>query len=91
MAKKEAKPHKCTIEAPRPCELATGVAFARDISEESGIPLTPKLQKVYETGSTSETQVRAALDEWKYSVPKDRRREADNLVSIVFPHAKGGR
>lgn len=79
---------KCTVEEHRPCELSTGVAFAKDISEEFGVPLTPKLKKIIATGKGTEKQVCAAIAEWQYSFPSDKRKEADWLVSATCPASK---
>lgn len=79
---------KCTIEAHRPCELDTGIAFARDISAEAGVPVTPKLKHIIETQKGSESQIQAALEEWKYSMPSTMREEADWLYDRVFPQHK---
>lgn len=79
---------KCTIEAHRPCELDTGIAFARDISAEAGVPVTPKLKHIIETKKGSESQIQAALEEWKYSMPSTMREEADWLYDRVFPQHK---
>ena len=76
---------KCTVNEHRPCELSTGVAFARDISEDLGIPLTPKLKKILDTGKGTEKQVCAAIAEWQYSFPQDKRKEADWLVKATCP------
>ena len=75
----------CDIKDHRPCELATAVAFAADISVDNGVALTPKLAKIQSSGKGTETQIQAALEEWRYTIPNERRWEADNLIDIVFP------
>jgi len=77
----------CTADDHRPCELAVTVNFARDLSEESGTPIPPKLAKILDTKRVSESQVRAALEEWRYTVPKAQRKEADDIVVACFPEA----
>lgn len=79
----------CTIKDHRPCELDTGVAFAKDISSEAKVPLTPRLKAVIESGQGTETQIQAALNEWRYSIPNERREEADWLYNHVFPGRAG--
>lgn len=75
----------CKVDGIRPCEIKQGIGFAMDISEDEKVPLTPKLQHILDTGETTESDTRAALEEWRYTVPSSRRDEADDLIAIVFP------
>lgn len=75
----------CKRDEHRPCELATAVNFARDMSEEYGTPIPPKLQRILDTQRVSETQVSAALQEWRDTIPRNRRADADELIDIAFP------
>ncbi len=84
-AEYDIKDTKCKIDDHRPCELASAVAFARGISQDYNTPIPPKLQAILDTGKVTENQVRAALSEWKYTLPKNGQREAEYLIAAAFP------
>ncbi len=80
MAKKN-----CTVDDHRPCELASAVNFAEGISHDYRTSIPPKLAKILDTKKVSENQVRAALEEWRYTLPKSGQQEAKFLMEAVFP------
>jgi hypothetical protein len=79
---------KCKVDEHRPCELASAVNFARDMSEEYKTPVPPKLQRILDSKRVSENQVRAALEEWRYTLPKKGQREAGYLIDAAFPKGR---
>lgn len=76
---------KCKVDDHRPCELASAVNFARDISSDYGTPVPAKLEAILKSKKTSENQVRAALEEWRYTLPKRGQSEAGHLIEAAFP------
>ena len=76
---------KCEIDDHRPCELGVTVGFAEDISQEAGVPLTPKLRRIVESNRGSEPEIHSALQEWQKSLPKDWKKSGQYVIEAAFP------
>ncbi|MFD1956643.1 hypothetical protein ACFSL6_21280 [Paenibacillus thailandensis] len=74
---------ECSIADHRPCELATVVGMAADISQQEGIALPPKLKSIMDTQTMTETSVRLALHEWANTIPESQKEIAADLLRIV--------
>lgn len=74
---------ECSIADHRPCELATIVGMAADISQQEGIALPPQLQLIMDTQTLTESNVRLALNEWVNTIPKSQKEVAADLLHIL--------
>lgn len=79
---------ECTIDNPRPCELAVAVGFARDICSQEGIEC-PSLESIFREGYESEQDVLDALLDFVQAVPESRRVEAMAVMCSAFPLQDG--
>ncbi|MGG4046126.1 MULTISPECIES: hypothetical protein [Paenibacillus] len=74
---------ECNISDHRPCELATVVGMAADISRQEGIALPPQLQFIMDTQTMTESSVRLALHEWVNTIPESQKEIAGDLLHIL--------
>ncbi|ANY73810.1 hypothetical protein [Paenibacillus ihbetae] len=74
---------ECSIADHRPCELATVIGMAVDISQQEDIALPPQLQLIMDTQTLTESGVRLALHEWMNTIPESQKEVAAGLLSIL--------
>lgn len=74
---------ECSIADHRPCELATVVGMAADISQQEGITLPLQLQLIMDTQTLTESSVRLALHEWVNTIPESQKEVAAGLLLIL--------
>ncbi|WP_339322939.1 hypothetical protein [Paenibacillus sp. FSL W8-0194] len=74
---------ECSIADHRPCELATIVGMAVDISEQEGIALPPQLKRIMDTQILTESSVRSALHEWVHTIPESQKEVAAALFHVL--------
>lgn len=72
----------------RPCELASAIGFALDISAEAGVQVTPALDEIAKRGDASESEVQSALKEWRKTLPKAWSKDGQYLYEVAFPKRK---
>lgn len=73
----------CSLDDDRACKLSTGIAFAQDISREAKIALPESMQTVIASGNASESAVKAALDDWLYTLPRKYRAEGRDIIRLA--------
>lgn len=75
---------ECTVENPRPCELATAVGFALDFCRQENVRCE-KLEKIFAEGYENEEEVLESLLEAMNVVPESRKLEVHAVLCSVFP------